>query len=327
MKSVSPDASSSTHGDDARYSRPIYFCLCTSILIVSHHFSTFPKDENSTLFGIPFSTPEFFYYIQEIMSIILLLFPLLFSFGLFAQVNTFLMYSLEQIDMHLFGGNAVCSLISAFLGVFKSIIACCILYGFAFGGLSEPRTTQHVLFSCFCALLVVTSYHLSRSASDYTYLWAIIKSSFIINHDEDEELRRATKLSKFERNISIKKNNESNIKTKISINNKEHQSEGNQNRSSHMHFDNCDASKDESNESVANNSGNVSEQAILNAEGEGILENEDLDDPLPNKLKNTVNARLKNDFLMCTVIGTIVFSLHSSTVFTALQPELNPVLR
>lgn len=327
MKSVSPDASSSTHGDDARYSRPIYFCLCTSILIVSHHvFSTFSKDESTTLFGIPFSTPEFFYYIQEIMSIILLLFPVLFSFGLFAQVNTFLMYSLEQIDMHLFGGNAVCSLISAVLGVFKSIITCCMLYGFAFGGLSEPRTTQHVLFSCFCALLVVTSYHLSRSASDYTYLWAIIKSSFIINHDEDEELRRATKLSKFERKKPIKKNNGSNITTKISINNKEYQTEGKQ-----MQFDNCDASKGESNESVANNLGNVSEQANLanltSAEGGVILENEDLDDPLPNKLKNTVNARLKNDFLMCTVIGTIVFSLHSSTVFTALQPELNPVLR
>ncbi|XP_055309969.1 protein pecanex [Sitodiplosis mosellana] len=329
LKSVQPDASSSTHGDDARYSRPIYFCLCTSILILSHHFSTFPKDENQlTLFGIPFSTRGFFYSIQEIMSIILLLFPVLFSLGLFAQVNTFLMYALEQFDMHLFGGNAVCSLISAFFGIFKSIMACCMLYGFALGGLSEPRSTQHVLFSCFCALLVASAYHLSRSsASDFTYLWAIIQSSFIINHDEDEELRRATKLSKFEKNKPVKKKNESNIKTKISINDKERQTEGNQTGSSNIQFDSSDAQKD-SNESVAIDSGNMSEQkVILTAEGEGVLEKEELDDPLPSKLKNTVNARLKNDFLMCTVIGTIVLSLHSSTVFTALQPELNPVLR
>lgn len=324
LKSVQPDASSSTHGDDARYSRPIYFCLCTSILILSNHFSTFPKDETQlTLFGIPFSTQGFFYSIQEIMSIILLLFPILFSFGLFAQVNTFVMYALEQLDMHLFGGNAVCSLISAFLGIFKSIMACCMLYGFAFGGLSEPRSTQHVLFSCFCALLVASAYHLSRSASDCTYLWAIIKSSFIIHHDEDEELRRANKLNKFEKNQPTKNKNDSNITT----NNKDRQTEGNQNDTSNVIFDNRDMRK-ESNESVVMNSENESEQkAILTVESEEVMEKEELEDPLPSKLKNTVNARLKNDFLMCTVIGTIVLSLHSSTVFTALQPELNPILQ
>lgn len=54
---------------------------------------------------------------------------------------------------------------------------------------------------------------------------------------------------------------------------------------------------------------------------------DELDDPLPGKLKGTVNARLKNDFLVCIVIGVLVFSLHSSTVFTVLQPELNPILQ
>lgn len=331
LKSVQPDASSSTHGDDARYSRPIYFCLCTSILILSHHFSSFPENETElTLFGIPFTAQGFFYSIQEIMSIILLLFPILFSFGLFAQINTFVMYALEQFDMHLFGGNADCSLISAFLSIFKSIMACCILYGFAFGGLSESRSTQHVLFSCFCALLVATAYHLSRSASDCTYLWAIIKSSFMIHiHDDDEELRRATKLSKSEKNKSNKKKGEFNTTTKISINKEkeQRQTQGNQSGPGNVSFDKG-GSRKESNESVNTNSANESEQkAILTTDTEGIIEKEELEDPLPSKLKNTVYARLKNDFLICTVIGAIVMSLHSSTVFTALQPELNPILQ
>ena len=32
-------------------------------------------------------------------------FPLIFLVGLLPQVNTFLMYALEQVDMHVFGGN------------------------------------------------------------------------------------------------------------------------------------------------------------------------------------------------------------------------------
>lgn len=324
LKSVQPDASSSTHGDDARYSRPIYFCLCASILIFSHHLSTSSTEQGDlTLFGIPYSTQGFFYYIQEFMSIILLLFPILFSFGLFAQVNTFLMYALEQLDMHIFGGNAVCSLVSGFLGVCRSLFACCMLYGFAFGGLSETRSTQHVLFSCFCALLVASSYHLSRNASDCTYLWAIIKSSFIIHHDEDEELRKATKLSKIEKSNAAKRKNENKTKsTKIENANKrqvdEHQASTN----------NSTEIEKETEASVAAYFGNSLGPKSIQAPGSSsFIEKEELVDPLPNKLKSTVNSRLKNDFLVCTVIGVIVFSLHSSTVFTALQPELNPILQ
>ena len=32
-------------------------------------------------------------------------FPLIFLVGLLPQVNTFLMYILEQLDMHVFGGT------------------------------------------------------------------------------------------------------------------------------------------------------------------------------------------------------------------------------
>lgn len=53
----------------------------------------------------------------------------------------------------------------------------------------------------------------------------------------------------------------------------------------------------------------------------------ELEDPLPLKLRATVQSRLTNDSLVCIVIAALMFSLHSSTVFTVLQPELNPVLR
>jgi len=34
-------------------------------------------------------------------------FPIIFLIGLLPQVNTFTMYALEQIDMHVFGGNGM----------------------------------------------------------------------------------------------------------------------------------------------------------------------------------------------------------------------------
>ena len=36
-------------------------------------------------------------------------FPLIFLVGLLPQVNTFFMYVLEQLDMHVFGGNGMYS--------------------------------------------------------------------------------------------------------------------------------------------------------------------------------------------------------------------------
>jgi len=191
LKSVQPDAASPVHGFNktVSYSRPIYFCLCSTLLIMSHHFVQ-PETSISIktqIFGLPFVAKDFFTIIQNILSVILLLFPIFFSLGLFPQVNTFLMYLLEQFDMHIFGGNAVCSLLAAILNNIKSVLACLLVYGPAFGGLSEPRGTQHVFFSIFCALLIPVAYHLSRCSSDFTCIWILIKSSLILHSDDDDE--------------------------------------------------------------------------------------------------------------------------------------------
>lgn len=52
---------------------------------------------------------------------------------------------------------------------------------------------------------------------------------------------------------------------------------------------------------------------------------EDMEDPLPKKLQETVNARLKNDVIVCTFLGILVFGFHCTTVFTTLKPQLNTV--
>lgn len=71
----------------------------------------------------------------------------------------------------------------------------------------------------------------------------------------------------------------------------------------------------------------------MNMGGEGVKKETadgeqtvtELVDPLPAKLQRTVNSRLKSDLIICTVSAVFVFGIHCSTVFTALQPEINPV--
>ena len=49
-------------------------------------------------------------------------------------------------------------------------------------------------------------------------------------------------------------------------------------------------------------------------------------DPLPKKLRDTVNARLKNDAIVCLVTAVAVFLVHQSKVFVAAFPTLDLVL-
>jgi hypothetical protein len=92
-------------------------------------------------------------------------------------VNTFAMYLLEQVDMHVFGGNATCCLTAALYCVVRSCLAVALLYAFAYGGLSQPKGSQHFLFSIFCGLLVACSYHLSRSASDPSTVCRLLRNN------------------------------------------------------------------------------------------------------------------------------------------------------
>lgn len=361
LKSVQPDASSSTHGDDARYSRPIYFCICSGILIVSHHLAQ-PlaaglSNETISIFGWPYTTVEFFHNIRDFMVVLMLLFPIFFTLGLFAQINTFLMYAMEQVDMHIFGGNAVCSLSSGFLSILRSVLACCLLYGFAFGGLAEPRGTQHVLFSCFCAVLVAVSYHLSRTASDFTYLWMIVQSSFAIYHDDDVLLRRKLGLNPRpdvpeETIADSPENGEPEAETQPETL-PDGQPDAQPETLPDTQPEAQPAEPEPEAEAQPEKDGEIKEAIITVAIEDDQQLNDDktisaIDaveagdlqatvtpdpaaieclDPLPGKLKKTVYRRLKNDLLVCTVIGVIVMSLHCSTVFTALQPELNPILQ
>lgn len=293
LKSVQPDASSPIHGFNktVTFSRPVYFCLLTSMMLITHYASDSIKrneislidesgnktdsfygranNEQTTIYGLEIAWGDLFASVTNFLHWMILCLPVAFSIGLFPQINTFFMYFCEQLDMHMFGGNAVCNLVAGFLAVFRSLIGCLILYGPIYGGLVESNNTQHILVSMFCGMLIPVAYHLSRSSSDFTHLFQLIKSTLLVHNDDEVCGEVESGSSKTEENEN---------------------SETTEDSKDHM-----------------NNS-------------------QPMDDPLPKKLQGTVTARLKNDLVVCTFLSLIFFALHTSTIFKVLQPNLNLVL-
>uniref|UniRef100_A0A8C0YE52 Pecanex-like protein n=1 Tax=Cyprinus carpio carpio TaxID=630221 RepID=A0A8C0YE52_CYPCA len=170
LKSVQPDSSSPRHGHNRiiAYSRPVYFCLCCGLIWLLHYGSINSSSTAVSLYGVTLTSSILLSQARDLLVVFTLCFPIIFFIGLLPQINTFVMYLLEQLDIHVFGGNACTSLLSALYSVVRSIITIAMLYGFCYGALKDSWDPQHipVLFSVFCGLLVAVSYHLSRQSSD-----------------------------------------------------------------------------------------------------------------------------------------------------------------
>ncbi|XP_038846859.1 pecanex-like protein 2 [Salvelinus namaycush] len=249
LKSVQPDAASPTHGHNqiVAYSRAAYFCIFCGLIWILEQMLRRKDLPVSTVYGIPIVLADALKFLRDILVGLTFCFPITFLLGLFPQINTFMIYLLEQIDIHFFGGTAATGLHSAVYSIFRSLTALSLLYGFCFGALKEPWDEQHIpaLFSGFCGLLVILSYHLSGQNSDPTVLMSIIKSKLMPTLVDSEE------------------------------------------------------------------------------EGE---DSEDIRDPLPEKLMNSVKEILLSDLVVCSIAYILTFAITSSTVFLSLKPFVTIVL-
>ncbi|XP_017909503.1 PREDICTED: pecanex-like protein 1 isoform X4 [Capra hircus] len=188
LKSVQPDSSSPRHGHNRiiAYSRPVYFCLCCGLIWLLDYGSRNLTTTKFKLYGITFTNPLVLISARDLVIVFTLCFPIVFFIGLLPQVNTFVMYLCEQLDIHIFGGNATTSLLAALYSFVCSIVAVALLYGLCYGALKDSWDGQHipVLFSIFCGLLVAVSYHLSRQSSDPSVLLSLVQSKIFPKTEE-----------------------------------------------------------------------------------------------------------------------------------------------
>uniref|UniRef100_H3BC49 Pecanex-like protein n=1 Tax=Latimeria chalumnae TaxID=7897 RepID=H3BC49_LATCH len=183
LKSVQPDPASPIHGHNQiiAYSRSIYFCVFCGLIWLLDAGDDRSDISVPTVYGFGMLSPESMKSMRDHLLVFMHCLPIIFLLGLLPQMNTFLIYLLEQIDMHLFGGSATTGLISALYSVTRSLIAVVLLYCFCFGAVEEPWDAQHIpaLFSAFCGLLVALSYHLSRQSSDPSVLLLLVRSKLV----------------------------------------------------------------------------------------------------------------------------------------------------
>ncbi|KAJ7984911.1 hypothetical protein DPEC_G00359670 [Dallia pectoralis] len=249
LKSVQPDAASPTHGHNqiVAYSRAAYFCLFCGLIWILEQMLTRKDLPVSTVYGVTIVFADALKFLRDILVGITYCFPITFLVGLFPQINTFTIYLLEQIDMHFFGGTAATGLHSAVYSILRSLTAISLLYGFCFGALKEPWDEQHTpaLFSGFCGLLVVLSYHLGGQSSDPSVLMSLIKSKVMPTLEDSEKEDK---------------------------------------------------------------------------DSEGI------NDPLPEKLMNSVKEILLSDLVVCSIAYILTFAITASTVFLSLRPFVTIVL-
>ena len=133
LKSVQPDSASPTHGINRIivFSRPVYFVLCCSVALSLEAAAECGECLSAfSFYGVKFPTSEHLRVARDGIYLFILFFPLIFVLGLLPQVNTFSMYVLEQIDIHIFGGNATSSLLSSMFCLGRSLISVGILVSY-----------------------------------------------------------------------------------------------------------------------------------------------------------------------------------------------------
>lgn len=255
LKSVQPDAASPTHGFNrlVAFSRPVYFIVVVPLLLLADYYYSNHNGRTTYLYGVEWGSPEQLLALRNFLLLFVLSFPVIFSLGLLPQISTFAVHFLEQLDIHAFGGTAVTGLVSAVFVTVRSCFLVAFLYGPAYAGLKEPASSQHILFSAYCGLLIASCYHVSRCSSDPSTLW-----SWMVHLATNKE--------------DLGANKEEKIKE--------------------------------------------------------VGDEEEEEDALPRRMRETVVARLRSDAIVCPLVAILVFGVHCSTVFTSkqLQPVLGQVL-
>jgi len=298
LKSVQPDSASPTHGFNriTVFSRAVYFVLCSALCLLMSHLCDAHYENSVKLYQTTFPSRRHLELARDGTYTFILFFPIIFVLGLLPQVNTFLMYVFEQIDIHVFGGNATSSLSSSCYCLCRSLLASLILFGFAYGGLTEGRAhseeTQRILFSIFCALSLAISYHLSRCSSDPTVILSMIKNQLL----QDFESASGEMVGD-----SVERGRPSDKPNQLSG-----QQEGATGGGK-----GCQGS--------GGVPGGPAESPTDSTSSSSFPE-----DPLPAKLMETVYIRLKSDAITCTVIAVLTFFIHWSGFFgPKLQPNLS----
>uniref|UniRef100_A0AC34R214 Pecanex-like protein n=1 Tax=Panagrolaimus sp. JU765 TaxID=591449 RepID=A0AC34R214_9BILA len=314
LKSVQPDASSPVHGFNwlVAYSRPVYFIILSSIILLLDLWATkWNIEQKTTLYETwnwnPFTETKtskigIIIGIRDLFCLILLMLPIGFTIGLLPQISTLFMHIFEQIDMFLFGSTASFNLFSSFISLLRSIFVFGLLtlighFTYYFDG----QSTQNAVFAVYISSIISLSYLMSRWSSNPLFLNILFKNlipknifgCLIIDDDEIiDENEQENDINNDGKEIKMKnlKEKEQQQTTEIEI---------------------------ETQNGFTTNNQQQQQYSIMG----GFKTN----DPLPEILKNLLQERIFSDLFYIFINSLVIFGIHCTSVFTATQPyfEIN----
>jgi len=351
MQSVQPDPASPTHGFNRviSLSRPIYFCLLSTIFIACEVYTS-----SSTIGKGPDRRPSLVLYsfdifdksvvssIRNASSILILSFPVIFVLGLLPQITTFIIYVLEQIDIHLFGSTAsTLGLKSSVYSFARSSLAVLLLYIIALQSIGNQK-----LFSLFCGLLVSVAYFLSRSSSDTTIAYrTLIRILRALNPSKRQPVVERVELEDTSGTPHIQPTVSTPIATPQIETTPHPQNPSVESTSSSGDEDSTTAINSQNttttyvttnnNNSVApNENPNIDiNDDNNNEDNSDHLDKDDKDsdtDSISTRIQSSIDDvyidRLKNDLIRCICTTIIVFALHVTTIFTTYHQQIDIVV-
>lgn len=184
VKSSQPDAHSPVHYTMwTAYSRPFYLTVFAAIAFLTNYLST--------LYTHPFTTWGYYFnYFMVMVTIrdfslyIILCFPIIFCMGWLPHCGTFLMYLLEYLHIHLFGGTGAVNLIGIILLFSFDLIATGVLIGVGYySEMKKNRFGHDYISGLFSSLAISLSYFLSRLPSNPHFYYAPLFDIIDIVHN------------------------------------------------------------------------------------------------------------------------------------------------
>ncbi|VDN09210.1 unnamed protein product [Dibothriocephalus latus] len=137
--------------------------------------------EKLTLYGFTLNPIQLACGFKDFCAFLLLAFPLVFVVGLVPQLNTMLIYLLEQVEIHVFGGTGTANLGSALFSIFRSIFVAILGFGLCYSG-AIRKNPQDIFFSLFWGLYLALCFLLARLPNNAVIYWMMSDSS--INSDK-----------------------------------------------------------------------------------------------------------------------------------------------
>lgn len=170
IKSPIPDVMSPGHGYafSVAFARPVYFIFSAiiTLLLVNVSFSI-KSDSGMTLYGCFFIDIKVLACCIEISRILLYIMPVLFMLGFYARLITLLNWSMESVEIVVFGGTGSSSLKDSILVLLRSV-ACVIpiaILNFLSFMSSNDGVLEKRVFSISSSLCLTLAYIISRASS------------------------------------------------------------------------------------------------------------------------------------------------------------------